>query len=740
MKTIPPTPRRAVRAGWKSPTSVVTTDVRRPEALTALEFFAPPRAKIRASLRRLLFVNLNSEAEFTEVRKGSKDERPFAGYHPGGKSYATKSPILSRFVRFATFCNPTSVFGFRSAPNLNPALTVLVAGLALALCGCTAPIGADRVTTRQAYDQVEANALSTGKPSADTVAILHRFDLDRLAASQPDEAVRQLHQKALTTGERDVLFALAELSYVAGDHIRRSVKPWDLRDARDYYLGSAVYAWLFLYGENPAPPPSAYERRFRSACDFYNYGLGLALTGQGNTNNSVQLVSGPRRLPVGEIDVQLKDSPVTERVKASEQILLADQFRIRGLSVRNREAGIGAPLICVSALNPEFGLRPSLPATAFLRGPVSLAALGTGKPTCALELYSPFSDFSVTIGGAAVPLETDLTTYRAYTLNQSTIWALGRLQFLAPGEHVRSQMILSQPYVPGRVPVVFVHGTFSSPITWAEMANSLTADPLLRSRYQLWSFIYSSGNPLLVSIGEFRAALTALVQKLDPEGKDPALREMVIIGHSQGGLLTKCTAIKTGDQLWRIASTEPIEELKVSEPEREKLRQLLFLEPLPFVQRVIFISTPHRGSYLAGGFVRNLTRRLMSMSQNLVARSQQALQLTKGSEAGNFFHGKMPTSLDGMSPKNPGLLTIADIAVSPSIKSHSIISVEGDGDYQEGRDGVVAYSSAHQDYVASEFIVRSYHTCLSEPATIEEVRRILREHLAQLPTGAGLQK
>ena len=54
---------------------------------------------------------------------------------------------------------------------------------ALLFTGCAgpvAPIGADKVTTRQAYAQVEANALSTGRPSADTVSILHRFDLDGL--------------------------------------------------------------------------------------------------------------------------------------------------------------------------------------------------------------------------------------------------------------------------------------------------------------------------------------------------------------------------------------------------------------------------------------------------------------------------------------------------------------------------------------------------------------------------------
>ena len=155
---------------------------------------------------------------------------------------------------------------------------------ALVLAGCVAPIGADRVTAKHAHAQVDANALRTGKPSAETVSALHRCELDRLAARRPDEAVRQLHQKAAATGERDLLFALAELSCVAADRIQRSVKPWDPRDARDYYLGSAVYAWLFLFGEGKDALPSPFDRRFRRACDFYNQGLGLALTGRRSTN------------------------------------------------------------------------------------------------------------------------------------------------------------------------------------------------------------------------------------------------------------------------------------------------------------------------------------------------------------------------------------------------------------------------------------------------------------------------
>ena len=87
-----------------------------------------------------------------------------------------------------------------------------------------------------------------------------------------------------------------------------------------------------------------------------------------------------------------------------------------------------------------------------------------------------------------------------------------------------------------------------------------------------------------------------------------------------------------------------------------------------------------------------------------------------------------------MSPKNPGLLAVAEIPVVPGVKAHSIVSIDGNDQPPKGGDGVVKYVSAHVDYVESELIVRSYHTCLDKPATIEEVRRILHEHLEQLPT------
>src|SRR5208337_1376771 len=144
----------------------------------------------------------------------------------------------------------------------------------------------------------------------------------------------------------------------------------------------------------------------------------------------------------------------------------------------------------------------------------------------------------------------------------------GRVQFLSAQEQIPTGVYLTRPYEPGLVPVVFVHGTFSSPVWWAEMANALLADPVLGKRCQFWYFIYNSGNPTVYSAVRLREALTAKLKELDPDNRDPALQQMVVIGHSQGGLLAKLTATDTGDKLWHAINTNRLEALDLS-PEQQ---------------------------------------------------------------------------------------------------------------------------------------------------------------------------
>ncbi len=179
-------------------------------------------------------------------------------------------------------------------------------------------------------------------------------------------------------------------------------------------------------------------------------------------------------------------------------------------------------------------------------------------------------------------------------------------------------MILIQPYEPGRIPVVFVHGTASSPVWWAEMVNTLRSDPVIRKRYQFWFFQYDSSKMITLSATELREALTRMVKQLDPEGKDPALRQMVVVGHSQGGLLTKMSVVAPGDRIWKSISDKSIDEMDMTGEIKEMARRSLFFEPLPFVKRVVFISTPHRGSFLTKNWVRNLVRTLVSIPVDII--------------------------------------------------------------------------------------------------------------------------
>ncbi len=84
-----------------------------------------------------------------------------------------------------------------------------------------------------------------------------------------------------------------------------------------------------------------------------------------------------------------------------------------------------------------------------------------------------------------------------------------------------------------------------------------------------------------------------------------------------------------------------------------------------------------------------------------------------------------------MSPDSEFIQLLASLPIAPGISSHSIIGVRGvrKGPNEEGGDGVVSYRSAHLEDVDSELVVESGHSSQSDPLVVEEIRRILIEHL-----------
>jgi hypothetical protein len=80
------------------------------------------------------------------------------------------------------------------------------------------------------------------------------------------------------------------------------------------------------------------------------------------------------------------------------------------------------------------------------------------------------------------------------------------------------------------------------------------------------------------------------------------------------------------------------------------IRKYVVWQPLPFVKRVVFVSTPHRGSYAARGLVRRLARKFVSLPSQVVKRTSELAGVTEKLDLPKELRGS-PTSLDGMSTK-----------------------------------------------------------------------------------------
>lgn len=595
--------------------------------------------------------------------------------------------------------------------------------------GCTMPISAQRVSSRQNFRETTASALGSPGYSSETRQVLVRFDLEQQFARDPENALRQLHERTLSDDRRDLLFALAELNYFEGERLVRSVRPWETGQARDRYLSAAIYAHLYLITAGRDQSPSAFDPRFRVACELYNRGLAQGFTPARDTNGVVLLESGLRVLPTGSVTVSPGSSDVPWPPSQIDRFLSADRFRVRGLTVRNRDPGLGAPLIAVARSTNETDTLSSFPVTLFLRVKGDVHQWSEGRLSATFELYSGFDRSTVEVDGRTIPLETDTTAPLAYELSDQLVWRLGRMNFFSATEQV-SGIFPVQPYQPGRIPVVFVHGTLSSPVRWAEMWNTLRADPVLSERCQFWNYLYNTGTPVTLSAANFRDTLTATLREFDPEGRDPALREMVIVGHSQGGLLAKLAVIDPGDHLWRAVTDRDFDDMELTDEQRRRIARNLFFQPLPFVRRVIFIATPHRGSYRASSFVRRLSARFMRLPADFVEFAQGLQDKREDVRLPSGMRSRIPTSLDSMSTDSPLLLALAEIPPIPGVKAHSIIAVRGSGDPAGGSDGVVSVQSARVEPVESELIIRSGHSAQGTPAAIEEVRRILRDQVA----------
>jgi pimeloyl-ACP methyl ester carboxylesterase len=640
-------------------------------------------------------------------------------------------------------------------PALRKTFVYCLVGLALA--GCS-DIAIRPAKPPDLLDEWRASIVNAGELSARTRQTLRRLDLEHVYRQSPDQAAKRLHSEALADPQPDLLFALAEIYYLRG----KQSEKWSSSDAIGYYYLAAGYAYHYLFitsegesggGEGQAlSPRDAFDPRFRLACELYNAGLAKCIRSaqkSGRLDPCSQL-----RVPIGDgtayvLSVQHQGF----EWKPSEfgPLRFCGDYEVVGLANQYHAYGLGVPLIGTRAVPSglvEAKYYPDeayFPVTAFLRFEGSLADLGARR-TGRLDLVNPLTCQTVTDRGHSIPLETDLTTPTAYMLAHSDLRGLEYTGFLhADRLNGKTGIHMCQQYQPGKIPVVMVHGLLSSPLTWAPLYNDLIADPAIRDRYQFWAYFYPTGEPYLVTAADLRKQLAQIRRDLDPKGQDPALDQMVLLGHSMGGLISHLLTVDSGKDFWAKISDRPFESLSLSPQARAALQPVFFFDRQPYVRQVVFLGTPHHGSRLSPSFLGRAAAGLVQMPKALLTEATD-LVIEDPDLPPKLRAGQIPTSVEMLQPGEPELELLASRPRQLPVRYHSIIGLlpksrlgiegllTGLGVPQEG-DGVVPYKSAHLEGVDSEVTVPAEHMHVHHhPLAVREVRRILLEHAKSLET------
>ncbi len=211
---------------------------------------------------------------------------------------------------------------------------------------------------------------------------------------------------------------------------------------------------------------------------------------------------------------------------------------LKDLRTRVVTPGAGTPLVGVRRYTPERAAAdPFMPQTGYwcaVTAIVEFSGTRGGNPgrEVSVRLHNPSSASQALAADFSAPLELVLANAPSYN------FALRA--FLKPAEHNQhAGLMMFQPYQPDKIPVVFVHGLDSSPRTWEDTFNELRADPEVRRNYQFWFFRYPTGNPVPLSAALLRETLESVRAKFDPKGKSRTFNQMIVVGHSMGGLLTR---------------------------------------------------------------------------------------------------------------------------------------------------------------------------------------------------------
>jgi pimeloyl-ACP methyl ester carboxylesterase len=413
-----------------------------------------------------------------------------------------------------------------------------------------------------------------------------------------------------------------------------------------------------------------------------------------------------------------RDPSKPEQNPALYDLIPTDELSYHGAYVKEdvRKDGIGAPLVAIRRLTKEQAAALFMPPAIYY-GVTGVAEFEGSR--CVLSFKDPLNAETVRVDGHTYPLAANYTASLAMLLAQEKPQKLGLVRLLRPQEYASTARVARlEPYNPNKTVLLVIHGLMDTPATWVPMVNDLRGDPDFRRNYQVWFYSYPSGYP-------YPYSALILRQELDTiEKKFPLRKKMVVIGHSMGGCISRTLITDTGDKLWMKAFGKPPEQVEMPAASKRLLEEAIIFKHRSEIGRVIFMSTPHRGSDLASNWIGRIGSMLVKAPSKLLSVGQLVRQDIKPDPAALQLK-QFPNSVDTLAPNNRFVMAINQLPIAPGIPYYTILGDRGKGNSPNSSDGVVAYWSSHLDGARSEFIAPCGHGSPLNPQAIAEVHRLL---------------
>ena len=643
-----------------------------------------------------------------------------------------------------------------------PALPAVLCA-ALLLCGC-AGVTVGSISPAEYLAQRRGDVLTTGKLSTSAQEVLRVIGTDADACGKNGPACRQALADSPGITDEQRLSALSEVwlqvalaagkpgsAGLAGPAAPATIEAW---------LETARHAYAYLFFTARKPRDRAFEDRQTQVRDYYNYAVQQAITGlfsryrQGGRPDDNAL---PRVPQVGEwrIDVDLSALELRPGGPVPQELIPAASLTFSGLRNTYRRDGFGAELVVATNqpdpsphpadttgtaaedYTPPYSEMPFPGLTALLRfeGTDLRAVLDTR--TTRIVVFDPYRTSTTRLAGQDVPLAANFTSGYGLWLARSDFARQALRSLFGSADGItRPRIYLMQPYDPDRRTVIMLHGLASSPEAWINVANEVLGDETLRRRYQIWQVYYPTNAPLPINNLAIRQAITETLAHFDPTGRAEASRNITLIGHSMGGVLSRLLVSSSGDKLWdALIASYPMQGAQQQRIEQQLAPYLRF-EPLPQVSDAIFIASPHRGTPFANNrvsrWVANLITLPVAMLGQLNDVSRELMRIAPGKQ--DIGPLRIPNSIDNLSDRDAFVRLSSGLPMDPRVRFHSIIGNDTPGVAEAlSSDGVVPYGSAHLEGAASELVLASAHSVQENPLAILEIRRILREQLQLTP-------